>query len=244
VLRRRCVIINVYAKCDVEAKKRLWERLILARRNLGEGAWCILGDFNVVGARDERRGVDLEASPSQIMDMNYYQGFVRDVELEDHKLLGRKFTWYHLNGRSMSRIDRVLISEEWNRFWGDTSLWVLHKDVSDHYPVVLKTGGWDWGPKPFWFNNFWLDNNNFKGVVEEVEGEKNHKKGGLNCVFGNFFFYVLKNCSQVQSLSEFRVFVQRINVKNRRRKNTCNYTGSFHKPEVVLSPLHFQGEFH
>jgi len=32
------------------------------------------------------------------------------------------------------------------------------------------------------------------------EGEKNHKKGGLNCVFGNFFFYVLENCSQVQSL--------------------------------------------
>jgi len=34
----------------------------------------------------------------------------------------------------------------------------------------------------------------------ETEGEKNHKKGGLNCVFGNFFFYVLDNCPQVQSL--------------------------------------------
>jgi len=32
------------------------------------------------------------------------------------------------------------------------------------------------------------------------EGEKNHKKGGLNCVFGNFFFYILDNCPQVQSL--------------------------------------------
>jgi len=34
------------------------------------------------------------------------------------------------------------------------------------------------------------------------EGEKNHKKGGggLNCVFGNFFFCVLDNCPQVQSL--------------------------------------------
>jgi len=32
--------------------------------------------------------------------------------------------------------------------------------------------------------------------------------------------------------------------KNRRRKNTSNYTGSFHKPEVLLSSLHFQGEFH
>jgi len=27
-----------------------------------------------------------------------------------------------------------------------------------------------------------------------------------------------------------------------RRKTQSNYTGSFHKPEVVLSPLHFQGE--
>jgi len=34
----------------------------------------------------------------------------------------------------------------------------------------------------------------------DFEGEKNHKKGGLNCVFGNFFFYVLENYSQVQSL--------------------------------------------
>ena len=48
----------------------------------------------------------------------------------------------------------------------------------------------------------------------------------------------------VQSLSEFRVFVQRINVKNRGRENTSNYTGSSQKPEVVMSPLHFQGEFH
>ena len=36
--------------------------------------------------------------------------------------------------------------------------------------------------------------------IVKIEGEKNHKKGGLNCVFGNFFFYVLGNCPQVQSL--------------------------------------------
>ena len=38
------------------------------------------------------------------------------------------------------------------------------------------------------------------GFYVDNEGEKNHKKGGLNCVFGNFFFYVLDNCPQVQSL--------------------------------------------
>ena len=37
-------------------------------------------------------------------------------------------------------------------------------------------------------------------INDNNEGEKNHKKEGLNCVFGNFFFYVLDNCPQVQSL--------------------------------------------
>jgi len=31
--------------------------------------------------------------------------------------------------------------------------------------------------------------------------------------------------------------------RERERRTQSNYTGSFHKPEVVLSPLHFQGEF-
>jgi len=44
-----------------------------------------------------------------------------------------------------------------------------------------------------------------KYLTHVLEGEKNHKKGGLNCVFGNIFFYVLDNCPQVQSLKKFRV---------------------------------------
>ena len=69
--------------------------------------------------------------------------------------------------------------------------------------------------------------------------------GGLNCVYKNFsslrseeLFPGLES-EVVQSLS-----AADNKQKNRERKNTSNYTGSFHKPEVVLSPLHFQGEFH
>ena len=39
-----------------------------------------------------------------------------------------------------------------------------------------------------------------QGMMVHTEGEKNHKKGGLNCVFGNFFLNVLDNYPQVQSL--------------------------------------------
>ena len=60
----------------------------------------------------------------------------------------------------------MLVSEERELVWGEVSLWALPRDVSDHCPLILKEGGWDWGPKPFRFNNHWLENGSFRGVVE------------------------------------------------------------------------------
>jgi exonuclease III len=58
--------------------------------------------------------------------------------------------------------------------------WGLKRDVSDHCPIIVKYDGHDWGPKPFRFNNFWLDNKAFPKVVEDawnsfqVSGWKGH----------------------------------------------------------------------
>jgi hypothetical protein len=167
VKKIKCMMINVYSKCDLAAKKRLWDRLVVARKNLGIGAWCVLGDFNAVAEMDERRGVNDDANGSFRMESTLFKAFRREMELEDQRVLGRNFTWFHPNGIAMSRIDRVLISNEWNQCWGDTALWVLPRDVSDHCPLVLKVGGWDWGPKPFRCNNFWLENRKLRSIVEE-----------------------------------------------------------------------------
>ena len=112
-MKHRFYIVNVYSKCDLPTKKRLWERLVELRRTMGEGAWCILGDFNSVCCSEERRGVNEEVGSSQREEILLFNNFVRDVELEDLNLLGRRFTWYHPNRRAMSRIDRVFIFEEW-----------------------------------------------------------------------------------------------------------------------------------
>lgn len=58
-------------------------------------------------------GVNVDLSPSQMLEINLFMRFLREVELEDVNLLVHRNTWYHLNGVSMSRIDRVLLSEEW-----------------------------------------------------------------------------------------------------------------------------------
>jgi len=41
-----------------------------------------------------------------------------------------------------------------------------------------------------------------------------------------------------------RIKTERERERERERRRTqSNYTGFFHKPEIVLSPLHFPGEF-
>jgi hypothetical protein len=107
----RCIVVNVYSKCDLVAKRRLWEALVEERGSRRSGTWCVLGDFNAVCRKDERRGVNVEPSANQLLEMYLFNNFISDMELEDLNVLGWRFTWYHPNGRSMSWIDRVLISE-------------------------------------------------------------------------------------------------------------------------------------
>jgi exonuclease III len=166
VERHICLVVNVYAKCDLVAKRRLWEALCSSKRRFGSGMWCILGDFNSVICGDERRGVTQQDSVT--LDMREFVGFVESMEVVDLPILGRRFTWFHPSGQAMSRIDRVLVSEEWLDVWGQISVWVLPRDVSDHCTLLLKRNGFGWGPKPFRFNNAWIEHKDFSKMVDDV----------------------------------------------------------------------------
>ncbi|KEH18413.1 hypothetical protein MTR_8g018445 [Medicago truncatula] len=56
---------------------------------------------------------------------------------------------------------------------GYVAWWVLSRDISDHYLLVFKVGDRGWGPNPFCFNNFWLEDMKFKQVVEDVQENQN-----------------------------------------------------------------------
>ena len=168
VHKKRCFVVNVYFKCNLLPKKRLWDSLVLVKNTFGDLKWCVIGDFNAVTCAEERRGINDVVSPGIYSEMNFFNNFLLDVELLDLNPLGRNFTWHHPNGSCMSRNDRALASEGWRSCWGSTSLWVVPRSISDHCPLVLKSGDLDWGPKLFRFNNYWLENRNFKKVVEEV----------------------------------------------------------------------------
>lgn len=52
-------------------------------------------------------------------EIQIFGEFISEVGLIDLPLIGRKFTWYKLDGSAMSRLDRFLISESWLNSWGN-----------------------------------------------------------------------------------------------------------------------------
>jgi hypothetical protein len=140
----------------------------MSRSGFGDTLWCVLGDFNSVTDPIEMRGVASVDGVSHALEMREFNQFMEEMELMDVPLLGRQFTWFHPNGVTMSRLDRMLLSFDWYVLWGNPKVWVLDRDVSDHCPIILRYDEADWGPKPFRFNNFWLKNKHFKDLVPKA----------------------------------------------------------------------------
>ena len=73
--------------------------------------WCFSGDFNAVRSQSERKGVRArDNQSSEIVDFNYFIDVNLLIELP---FIGKKFTWLNSTGSSKSRLDRVLVSEDW-----------------------------------------------------------------------------------------------------------------------------------
>jgi hypothetical protein len=90
--RQTCFVVNVYSKCDMAGKRRLWSSLIMSKGGFEGGVWCVVGDFNAVLHREERRGINDSLALSNPLESTEFQAFVNAMELDDLPVLGRRFT--------------------------------------------------------------------------------------------------------------------------------------------------------
>jgi hypothetical protein len=89
---------------------------------------------------------------------------------------GRRFTW--ANSRRVptyERLDRVLISTEWEQQYPLAIVEALNREISDHTPLLLCLGekSKTKGPAPFKFELGWLLREGFFDVVSEVWKKEN-----------------------------------------------------------------------
>uniref|UniRef100_A0A2N9GN59 Reverse transcriptase domain-containing protein n=1 Tax=Fagus sylvatica TaxID=28930 RepID=A0A2N9GN59_FAGSY len=147
--------------CD-EIRPDFWSEVKNVRQQWAQ-PWCVFGDFNVVRFPSERLGCSrLSASMSDFSD------FIDDLNLVDLPLHGGQYTWCNGSSNpSMSRIDRVLVSSDWEEQYPDVFQKLLPKPISDHAPLLLEVGGMAGGKRAFKFENMWLKDPNF---VNKVRG--------------------------------------------------------------------------
>lgn len=163
--RVRCCIINVYAPCPLEERIELWDRLRSVVLQNSDVCVCLAGDFNSIRFEHERSGV---SGVVNRRDIWAFENFISGAELTDLPLYGRKFTWYRPNSTCKSRLDRIMVNNEWLERWPGTSHKGLPRSISDHCPLILETKIVDWGHKPFRFINAWTTHCDFKETVSKA----------------------------------------------------------------------------
>lgn len=103
---------------------------------------------------DERR---IAGTATRVLDNGPFNCFIEDNFLVDLPLQGRKYTWYKGDGKSMSRLDMFLPSEDWCLKW-TSCLQVAHLcGISDHCLVVLIMDEENWVPRPCRMLKCWLE---------------------------------------------------------------------------------------
>ena len=151
---------GVYGPVKRSKREMFWE-VLGALKGLWEGPWCIGGDFNVVLSPNDR---NLEGGLSH--PMRRFNEVVNELGLRDLPLQGGPFTWRGGNGNQcMSRLDRFLVSADWESQFSNVIQRTLPRPVSDHCPVLLDSDGIKSGPSPFRFENMWLKFEGFKDLL-------------------------------------------------------------------------------
>ena len=159
------VVFNVYAPCDSSRQQVLWNVLSSRIASLEGQNVCVCGDFNAIRREEERRSVSSVLPQAGIVGFN---NFVVNNFLVDLPLRGRSFTRYRGDGRSMSRIDRFLLSENWSLTWPNCIQMALSRGLSDHCPLDLSIDTENWGPKPVRMLKCWADFPGYNSFVRDT----------------------------------------------------------------------------
>ena len=124
----------------------------------------VLGDFNMILRASEKNNANLNRSM-----MGKFRAFVDNNELKEVYMHGRRFTWSNeRESPTMTKIDRVLVSVDWELANPDCLLQALSSGVSDHAPLHLHAAAMFCPKKRFRFELYWTKLDGFEDAVREA----------------------------------------------------------------------------
>ena len=123
----------------------------------------ILGDFNLISSAADKSNASLN-----LRLLGQSKSVIQDLELIGYLLCGRRYTWS--NDREIptqTRIDRVLVTKEWDMEHPQFQLTPASSNVSDHCPLLLsKMDRRHYSG--FRFEAHWLTDDDFMPVMQKA----------------------------------------------------------------------------
>ncbi|CAD6209316.1 unnamed protein product [Miscanthus lutarioriparius] len=147
-----------------DADKILFLEELEAIRDTCQGPWAITGDFNLILNEADKSNERIDRT-----NLRRFRRTVAALELQDLHLHGRCFTWSNEREHpTLVRLDRVLVSIDWDTLFPNAHLRGLSSDASDHAALLLQTNLGQMSKVRFHFELFWPKFDDYIDVVLEA----------------------------------------------------------------------------
>lgn len=147
-----------------DLEKKMLIRELRQLKSVVPSKWLLLGDFNLVYQDQDKNNGRLDRRM-----MNRFRRALNHLEVKEISLIGRKFTWSNQQrSPTLTRIDRVFCSTEWEGLYADPILQTLSSSASDHCPLLLASLNAPRPPARFRFEMFWVHMPGFQEIVQEA----------------------------------------------------------------------------
>ena len=128
--------------------------------------YLIGGDFNIM-----RRPEDKSSGVFDFKWPNLFNAVIESLDLKEIVMSGRQYTWAGPDDNPIfEKLDRVLVSTDWEDKFPLCSVEPRDRDISDHTPLILNTGASTHSSDqcPFKFERGWLIRDGFYEMVANI----------------------------------------------------------------------------
>ncbi|XP_020098941.1 uncharacterized protein LOC109717514 [Ananas comosus] len=144
-------VSNIYGPACATFQQEFFRQL-RSLEHFSRGVWVALGDFNTLLSPLDKNGT--LSSPTHTL---LFKELVRDLGLFDLPLLNKSYTWTNARrSPTLERLDRALISQDWQLLFPLSFLRALPRPRSDYSPIVLSAHTFMPSPNLFRFESFWF----------------------------------------------------------------------------------------
>lgn len=130
------------------------------------------GDFNIIIYINEKNPMDGVHRHTPI-----FNSLIQFYELREIIMSGGMFTWSNNQEQpTLEKLDRILVTKEWEDIFPQSMVKKLPREISDHNPLIISTGKCDKLPFiQFKFDMNWLTNPDFfqkcgKNLAKNMQG--------------------------------------------------------------------------